>query len=221
MAVIDMSKNQKIDMVKEDGSAMKKIFIGINWDMNRYSGEAPNDCDLNGFLTNGDRKVAYPKDIVHYNTYDPEKYPWIEYSGDNTDGDDSQGIEYRGVHYDEYFIVDATKFPADRSEFIVGVSIYRAIQRLQNFGMVSNSVVMVCDYDDPNSDQYKYDLSENRNFDSLNAVELGRLYKYGNGFRWQALGSGYTGGMTELFKNFGMAINEGQDLDENGTPIEY
>lgn len=49
MAVIDMSKNQKIDMVKEDGSAMKKIFIGINWDMNRYSGEAPNDCDLNGF----------------------------------------------------------------------------------------------------------------------------------------------------------------------------
>lgn len=221
MAVIDMSKNQKIDMTKADGTAMKRIFIGINWDMNRYSGEADNDCDLNGFVTNNDRKVTYPHDIVNYKTYGQFEYPWVEYSGDNTTGEDSQGTEFRGNHYDEYFIVDVSKFPENKSEFIIGVSIYRAIQRCQNFGMVTNSVVMVCDYDDPNSDQYQYDLSENKNFDSLNAVELGRLYRYGDGFRWQALGSGYTGGMTELFKNFGLDINERQDVDDNGNPIVY
>ena len=148
MAVINMSKNQKIDMVKEDGSAMKKIFLGINWDMNRYSGEAPNDCDLAGFVTDDNRQVRYPQDVVNWLTYSPQTYNWVEYSGDNKDGNDSQGMNYRGKHYDEYFIVDATKFPSDRSEFILGVGIYRAIQRLQNFGMVENASVMVCDYDD-------------------------------------------------------------------------
>ena len=30
MAVINMSKNQKVSMVKEDGSSIKNIFIGVN-----------------------------------------------------------------------------------------------------------------------------------------------------------------------------------------------
>ena len=103
--VINMSKNQKISMTKEDGTAIKNFFIGVNWDQNRYAGESDIDFDINGFLTNSDRKVAYPKDIVNYNTYgDGSGYPWVEYSGDNLTGDDSQGITFDGHHYDEYFI---------------------------------------------------------------------------------------------------------------------
>ena len=54
-------------------------------------------------------------------------------------------------------------------------------------------------------------MKNNENFEKLNAVEMGRLYKYGDGFKFQALGSGYMGGMTELFKNFGLDIDEGRD----------
>lgn len=39
MPVIDMSKNQKINMVKDDGSAIRRIFIGLKWDRNRFSQE--------------------------------------------------------------------------------------------------------------------------------------------------------------------------------------
>ena len=53
--------------------------------------------------------------------------------------------------------------------------------------------------------------AENEKFENLNAVEMGRLYRYGDGFKFQALGSGYVGGMTELFKNFGLDIDEGRD----------
>ena len=49
MAVINMSKNQKISMVKEDGTGIKNFFIGVNWDQNRYAGEADIDFDINGF----------------------------------------------------------------------------------------------------------------------------------------------------------------------------
>lgn len=162
--------------------------------------------------TNGDRKVTYPGDLVNYNTYgDGSAYPWIDYSGDNLTGNDSQGMMFNGKHYDEYFIIHADQFPENKTDFTICLTIFRAVQRLQNFGMVSNATMMICDYDNPDGDKYEYDLSENENFENLNAVEMGRLYKYGDGFKFQALGSGYTGGMTELFKNFGLDIDEGRD----------
>lgn len=212
MAVIDMSKNQKISMVKDDGSGIKNILIGVRWDMNKYAGESDVDFDINGFLTNNDRKVQYPKDIVNYNTYgDGSAYPWIEFSGDNKTGDDAQGIEFNGEHFDEYFIVHADKFPADRTDFTICLTIFRAIQRLQNFGMVNNAMVTVYDYDNPSEYKANFELSEDENFEKLNAIELGRLYKHNGGFKFQAIGSGYSGGMTELFKNFGLDIDEGRD----------
>lgn len=212
MAVINMSKNQKVNMSKADGSTIKKVFVGVAWDMNRYSGEADIDFDIAGFITKDDRKVVYPGDLVNYNTYgDGSAYPWIEFSGDNRTGDDSQGIIFNGKHYDEYFIIDTEKFPTDKTDFTICLTIYRAVQRLQNFGMVSNARMTICDYDNPSGDCYEYDLSEDSKFENLNAVEMGRLYRYNGGFKFQALGSGYIGGMTELFKNFGLDIDEGKD----------
>lgn len=212
MAVINMSKNQKVSMMKEDGSSIKNIFIGVNWDANRYAGEADIDFDLNGFVTNADRKVTYPEDIVNYNTYNKTNYPWIEYSGDNRTGSDKEkGMIFNGKHYDECFIVHADKFPADKSDFTICLTIYRAVQRLQNFGMVSNATLDIFDYDNPTGTSWHYDLSEDSNFEKLNATEMGRLYKHNGGFKFQALGSGYVGGMTELFKNFGLDIDEGRD----------
>jgi len=209
---INMSKNQKINMVKEDGSAIKNIFVGVNWDMNRYAGEADADLDIHGFVTNADRKVGYPGDIVNYNTYgNGSAYPWCEFSGDNLTGDDSKGIMFNGKHYDEYFVIHADKFPQDRSELTICLTIYRAVQRMQNFGMINNARMTICDYDNPTGDCWEYNLTDNENFEDLNSVEIGRLFRSSNGFRFQALGSGYVGGMTELFKNFGLSIDEGRD----------
>ena len=212
MAVINMSKNQKVNMSKADGSTIQKVFVGVAWDMNRYAGEADIDFDIAGFITKDDRKVVYPGDLVNYNTYgDGSAYPWIEFSGDNRIGDDSQGIIFNGKHYDEYFIIDTEKFPSDKTDFTICLTIYRAVQRLQNFGMVSNARMTICDYDNPSEYCYEYNLSEDSKFENLNAVEMGRLYRYNGGFKFQALGSGYIGGMTELFKNFGLDIDEGKD----------
>jgi stress response protein SCP2 len=76
--------------------------------------------------------------------------------------------------------------------------------------MVSNAKMTICDYDNPTT-VWEYNLTDNENFENLNAVEIGRLCRGSNGFRFQALGSGYVGGMTELFKNFGLDIDEGRD----------
>ena len=59
----------------------------------------------------------------------------MEYSGDNLTGDDSQGITFDGHHYDEYFIIHADTFPSDKTDFTICLTIFRAVQRLQNFGI--------------------------------------------------------------------------------------
>ena len=212
--VIDMSKRDKYNMTKDDGSAIKVIFVGANWDMNRFSGEANADLDIHGMLNDSNHKVAYPTDIVNYNTwknYGAAAYPWCKFSGDNTTGDDkSGGITFNGKHYDEYFIIDADKFPSDRNELTICLTIFRAVQRMQNFGMVSNASIDIYDYENPTT-CWRYDLTDNENFENLSSVEIGRLFRGANGFRFQPIGSGYVGGMTELFKNFGLDIDEGRD----------
>ena len=212
--VIDMSKNKKYNMTKEDGTPIKVVFMGANWDMNRFSNEANADLDVQLMKNDSNHRVKYPNDIVNYKTwrdYGASAYPWCQFSGDNTTGNDSDGGNtFNGKHYDEYFIIDYDKFPDDNSELTLCLTIFRAVQRMQNFGMVSNASIDIYDYENPTT-CWKYNLTDNENFENLNAVEIGRLFRGANGFRFQALGSGYVGGMTELFKNFGLDIDEGRD----------
>lgn len=204
----------KVSMVKADGTPIKKIFIGANWNKSRFAGDADYDMDIQGFVHGSDHKIFGLRDIVNYKTFqDGSNYPWCQFSGDNRTGDDDTGSTFYGKHYDEFFIVDADKFPADRNEFTIAISIYRAVQRMQNFGMVSNASITIFDYDNPDT-VWNYPLTDNENFENLNAVEIGRLFRGSNGFRFEAIGSGYLGGMTELFKNFGMNIDEGRDGED-------
>lgn len=217
MATIDMTKNprKKYNMTKEDGSAIRMIYIGVRWDMNRFAGGDDADLDVSGFVTDKDRRVAYPSDLVNYATWEelgPTAYPWCKFSGDNRTGDDTKGgMDFNGKHYDEYFIIDASKFPADRNEITICLTIFRAVQRAQNFGVVSNANIDIYDYENPTGQNWTYNLTDNEKFEDLNAVEIGRLLRRGDGFTFQPIGSGYFGGMTELFKNFGLDIDEGRD----------
>lgn len=210
--VINMSKGQKINMSKSNGDAVNKFFVGVRWEQNRFSGEADFDIDIAGFLTKEDRNVKYPENIVNYSTYDSgQKWDWIEFSGDNRTGDDANGVEFNGEKFDESFIIDTTKIPSEQTEFTICLSIFRAVQRVQNFGMISNAELIIYDYNNPQDFTARFDLSEDEKFERVNAAELGRLYRHGDGFKFQAIGSGYTGGMTELFKQFGLDIEEGRD----------
>lgn len=212
--VINMTKMEqydRIDMVKADGTPIKRVFIGARWDMTRFAKKAASDMDIHAMGGSGGHTVQFPQNIVNYMTwrnYGASAYPWCKFSGDNQDGDDSKGgIDFAGTHYDEYFVIDYDKFPADLSELTICLSIYQAIARKQNFGLISNAHLDVYDYEDPTR-AWTYSLSENPDFESLNAVEIGRLFRGQNGFRFEAIGDGYTGGMTELYDTFGLKIKE-------------
>ena len=49
MATINMSKNQKVN--KRPWKRNQEVFSRMNWDQNRYAGEADIDFDIHGFVT--------------------------------------------------------------------------------------------------------------------------------------------------------------------------
>lgn len=216
MEAINMNKSPKINMSKEDGGQIRKIFVGINWDKNRFKVEGDNDVDVLGFLTDSSRKCQFPPDLVNHQAVKNYgmKWDWCTLSEDNRDGCDSVGVEFNGKHYDEYMIIDTDKIPKDRTDFYICMTIYRAVERMQRFDMIDNVKMDIYDYDSPSDFKATFDLSEDENFSTLNSAELGRLYRHNDGWKFQALGRGYVNGTSELFESFGFQINEGTDAAE-------
>ena len=72
------------------------------------------------------------------------------------------------------------------------VTIHDATERSQNFGQVRNAFVRL--YDPNTNEEYmKFDLSED--FSTETAVEFGRVYLHNDNWKFEANGSGFSGGL--------------------------
>lgn len=90
--------------------------------------------------------------------------------------------------------------PADVQKIDFTVTIYQAEERRQNFGQVSNAYIRVMD--DSNKELIRYDLGED--FSIETAVVVGELYRNGSEWKFNAIGSGFQGGLKALCANYGI-----------------
>ena len=97
--------------------------------------------------------------------------------------------------------VEFDKVPANINKISFVITIHEADIRKQNFGMVSNSFVRVVDAD-TNTELVRYDLGED--FSIETAIIACEVYRHDGGWKFNAIGSGYQGGLTALTKNFGL-----------------
>jgi len=81
------------------------------------------------------------------------------------------------------------------------VTIYEAEARRQNFGQVSNAFVRILDAD-KQEELLRYDLGED--FSIETAAIFGELYKHNGEWKFNAIGSGYQGGLAALCNNYGI-----------------
>lgn len=206
MMSIDLSKEIKVKLAKEDGTPIRNLFIGMNWGKNTYSGQDDFDVDLNCFVTDVNRKVTFPADIINYKFSQKHFSGVVEYSGDNRDGSDNVGVNYNGKHYDEAMYVHTDKFPTDKEVLTFFGSIYNAHKRYQNFGMIGNARIDIIDMDDP-STSYFLDLSNEDDFEDLTALVFIEIRKTSSGCKLIKMSKGYTGGTKEIYSNFGMQIS--------------
>ena len=190
---ISLKKGQKVDLTKTN-PGLKEVMIGLGWDVNRYDGGNDFDLDASVFLLGGNGKVPSNDEFVFYGNL-KHKSGAVEHMGDNLTG--------KGEGDDEEIKINLAQVPADIQKIDFTVTIYEAEQRKQNFGQVENAFIRVVNAA-TGEELIRYDLAED--FSIETAVVVGELYRHNGEWKFNAIGSGFEGGLAALGRNFGVDI---------------
>ena len=190
---VSLKKGQKVDLTKTN-PGLKNILIGLGWDTNKYDGGADFDLDASVFLLGANGKVADDGDFIFYGNLKHSSGS-VEHLGDNLTG--------AGEGDDEEIKIDLSKVPENVEKIDFTVTIYEADERKQNFGQVENAFIRVVNAE-TNEELIRYDLGED--FSIETAVVIGELYRNKGEWEFNAIGSGFSGGLEALCKNFGVNV---------------
>lgn len=186
----NLVKGQKVELTKTN-KGLKEIIVGLGWDVNKYDGDN-FDLDASAFLLGSNGKVKSSGDFIYFNNL-KHSTGAVKHMGDNLTGN--------GDGDDEQIIVDLEKIPMDIDKIAFTVTIYDAENRMQNFGMVSNAFIRMVNKDN-NEEMIRYDLGED--YSTETAMVLGELYRHNGEWKFNAIGSGYSGGLQALCNDFGV-----------------
>ncbi len=188
-----LQKGQKVSLTKGN-PGLTKVVVGLGWDVNAFDTGGSFDLDAAAFMLTDSGKVSCQNDFIYYgNLTHPSGS--VQHQGDNLTG--------VGDGDDEQIRIDLSKVPANITKIAFTVTIYDAEARHQNFGQVNNAFVRI--YNEANGEELlRYDLGED--FSIETAAVFGELYKHGDEWKFNAIGSGYQGGLAALCSNYGIEV---------------
>lgn len=190
---VNLSKGQKVDLTKTN-PGLSKLLVGLGWDTNKYDGGADFDLDASAFLTGENGKVLSDSDFIFYSNLKHSSGA-VTHTGDNLTGE--------GEGDDEVIKVDLSLVPANINGISFTVTIYDADSRNQNFGQVSNAYIRIVD-ENTGTEVIRYDLGED--FSVETAIVVGEIYRNAGEWKFNAIGSGFSGGLAALCRNFGVNV---------------
>ncbi|MEH7117082.1 TerD family protein [Neobacillus vireti] len=190
---INLSKGQRIDLTKSN-PGLTKVIAGLGWDTNHYHGSYDFDLDASAFLTDANSRVAEEHDFIFYNQL-VHPSGAVEHTGDNRTGE--------GEGDDEQIRIDFRRVPSHIHRIAITVTIHDSEARNQNFGQVSNAFVRLVD-EDTGREILRFDLGED--FSVETAVVFCELYRHNGDWKFNAVGSGFAGGLAALCRNFGLEV---------------
>lgn len=190
---INLTKGQKVDLTKGNPS-LKNLMVGLGWDVNTFDSGYDFDLDAAAFALGANAKCPTDKDFIFYGNL---KHPSgaVEHMGDNLTGS--------GDGDDEQIMVDLSLVPANIERIAFTVTIYEADKRRQNFGQVSNAFIRIVDQV-TGQEIVRYDLGED--FSIETAIVVGELYKHNGQWKFNAIGSGFQGGLAALCGHYGIEV---------------
>ena len=186
---ISLIKGQKVDLTKGN-PGLSKILVGLGWDVNKNSSGHNFDLDASVLLLGAGDKLKNTKDVVYYGNLKHSSGA-VQHMGDNLTGE--------GDGDDEQIKVDLSKIPANIEKLTFTVTIYKAADRKQNFGQVSNAFVRIAD-DKTGKELIRYDLGED--FSIETSVIVGEIYRHSGEWKFNAVGAGFKGELQEICNKF-------------------
>lgn len=188
---ISLQKGQKVSLSKGN-PGLSKVVVGLGWDVNQFDTGGDFDLDTAAFLLTDTGKVSGQQDFVFFGNIRHASGA-VTHMGDNLTG--------AGDGDDEQITLELSMVPAEISKIAFTVTIYDAESRRQNFGQVNNAFIRMVD-EGTGEELLRYDLGED--FSIETAVVFGELYRNNGEWKFNAIGSGYQGGLAALCANFGI-----------------
>ena len=190
---ISLKKGQKVSLSK-DNPGLSRVVVGLGWDVNAFDTGGDFDLDTAAFLLGESGKVTRAEDFVFYGNL---RHPSgaVEHLGDNLTG--------RGDGDDEQIKIDLGRVPENITRIAFTVTIYEADERRQNFGQVANAFIRIVD-EAKGEEILRYDLGED--FSIETAAVFGELYRHNGEWKFNAIGSGFQGGLAALCGHYGIEV---------------
>ncbi|MFZ7943542.1 TerD family protein [Neobacillus sp. 19] len=190
---VTLSKGQKVDLTKSH-PGLQNVVVGLGWNGSNLSSNF--DLDASAFLLNESGKVNSDQDFVFYNNPSGGNGSII-YSGDNRIGS--------GVRDDEQIRIDLNRVPGHIHRVAFTITIHDAQVKRQNFGQVSESYVRIFN-EMTNEELLRFNLGQN--FTVETAIVAAELYRHNGEWKFNAIASGFQGGLAALCRNFGIAVDD-------------
>lgn len=178
---INLAKKQSFDLTKKTGAS--KILVGLSWDSVPVNGR-PVDCDASVVMLGEDYKIPSEGFFVFYNNLTSSDGA-VRHFGDNTDGS--------GDGDDEVVEIDLGRVSSQVASIMFAVTIHEAEARGHNFGHVSTASIRI--FKDAEL-LCTYQMADGNSGDD--SVIIGQLLRDGSDWRFETLGSGFSGGLEKV-----------------------
>ncbi len=190
---VTLQKGQKVDLTKSH-PGLQVVVAGLGWDVSQN--HTQYDLDASAFLVGPSGKVQSDQDFVFYNNPSGGNGSII-YSGDNRTG--------TGANDDEQIRIELDKVPQSIHRIAFTITIHDAHVKHQSFGQVSNAYVRIFNAL-TNEELIRFDLG--RDFTVETAIVAAELYRHNGEWKFNAIASGFQGGLAALCRNFGVTVDD-------------
>ncbi|MBC2726702.1 VWA domain-containing protein [Desulfosporosinus sp.] len=183
-----VTKGQKADVTKNRPD-IKNLAVKLSWHVKGGGNPAHYEIDSAAFLLTMNGNTRDDRDFVFYNNP----------AGGN-------GAVHHSVAHDgdgEKIVIDLARLPQDICRIAFTITIHAAEARGQNFGQIDQIRVAVCNKDTQEV-LLEYKVSEQ--FMVETALVPGELYLHNGAWKFNAIGSGFKGGLEALCNNFGIEV---------------
>ncbi|SFF05172.1 Stress response protein SCP2 [Paenibacillus algorifonticola] len=179
-----LTKGQKIDVTK--GRGISDVVIGLSW----QTADAAIDINASAFLLNQAGVCAQDEDMIFYNQPFSRQHA-VTHAGP-VNGDQ------------EHIKISVGKVPSDIHKIAVTLTIHEGELHGQAFSQVRGAVGRI--YNPINGEEIgRFNFGEGLSIET--AIVVGEFYLHKGEWKFNAVGSGFEGGLADLVRNFGLKVS--------------